>query len=259
VAWRSNLQDGDAGGIIAKRFDSGGVPQGAEFVVNAQTTGEQTQPQVVGDSGGGFVVLWSSSPTGAGGDSEIMGRRLSAQGVPLGGDFQVNTFTPGPQALPRVAALPNHGFAAIWLSDGQDGDLTGVYGSVECARLYPVTPCRLADTRNPPGPTGGPALGANTVRTFPVSGACGIPPDATAVALNATAVNASDLGDLRLFPAGQPVPLASSLNFVSGRTRANNATVPLGTDGQVAVQCDMPAGSTGSTHLVLDVYGYFKR
>jgi hypothetical protein len=46
---------------------------------------------------------------------------------------------------------------------------------------------------------------------------------------------------------------------VPGRTRANNAVVPLGIGGQVALQWDMPAGSAGHTNLVLDVYGYFKR
>jgi hypothetical protein len=65
-------------------------------------------------------------------------------------------------------------------------------------------------------------------------------------------------GNLRVYPAGQPVPLASVLNFAPGRTRANNAIVALGTAGQASVRCDMPPGSTASTHFVLDVVGYFR-
>jgi len=42
------------------------------------------------------------------------------------------------------------------------------------------------------------------------------------------------------------------------KVRANNAVIPLGTGGQIGVTCDMPAGSTGRTHLVLDVAGYFQ-
>lgn len=42
------------------------------------------------------------------------------------------------------------------------------------------------------------------------------------------------------------------------RARANNAVVPLGAGGMIGVQCDMPSGSAGSTHLVLDAYGYFR-
>jgi hypothetical protein len=78
------------------------------------------------------------------------------------------------------------------------------------------------------------------------------------VALNLTSVNPTDLGDLRIYPAGEALPLASAINFVAGRTRANNATVRLGTGSAVSVRCDMSVGSAGVTHLVLDVYGYFR-
>jgi hypothetical protein len=102
-------------------------------------------------------------------------------------------------------------------------------------------------------------LAANSIRTFPVSGRCSIPGDARAVAFNVTAVNPGDIGFLRLYPAGQAAPLTSTVNLRAGATRANNAVAPLGAGGQVTVQCAMPPGSAASAHLVLDVYGYFKR
>jgi hypothetical protein len=49
--------------------------------------------------------------------------------------------------------------------------------------FYTVTPCRLFDTRQT-----GPALGANTVRTFDAGGVCGIPLTARAVTVNITSV-----------------------------------------------------------------------
>jgi hypothetical protein len=116
----------------------------------------------------------------------------------------------------------------------------------------------VADTRNPDGPSGGPALLANTVRAFPVAGLCGIPPSATAVAIIMAVVTPSDVGDLRVYPAGGPAPLASAINFRAGIVRANNAIVPLGVNGEISVQCDMPIGSTGSTNFFFDVYGYFQ-
>jgi parallel beta helix pectate lyase-like protein len=125
-------------------------------------------------------------------------------------------------------------------------------------KYFPVPPCRLADTRGAVGPAGGPALGANRNRVFAVAGACAVPATARAVALNVTAVGPSDAGDLRLYPAGAFPPLASAVNFVTGRTRANNAVVALGATGAIAVQCDMPAASLGATHVVLDVFGYFQ-
>jgi hypothetical protein len=124
--------------------------------------------------------------------------------------------------------------------------------------FHAVTPCRLVDTRQPPGASGGPALGANTSRSFPVAGRCGIPPTARAVAVNVVAVNPGAVGNLRLHPAGSATPNASVLNFLAGRTRAGNAIATVGTGGQIAVRCDMPPGSTAASHLVLDVYGYFE-
>jgi len=118
-----------------------------------------------------------------------------------------------------------------------------------------VSPCRLADTRDPDGPSGGPALSANTVRTFPVATVCGIPPTAKAVAINLAVFLPSDDGDLRVYPAGEAAPLASAINFRPGIVRANNAVVKLGAGGALSVQCDMPSGST---HFFFDVYGYFE-
>jgi hypothetical protein len=257
VVWASP-NDGDSFGIFGQRFDATGTPQGTEFQINAATTGAQFDAKVVPNALGGFVVTWAST-AGDGSGLGILGRRVSGAGAPLGPEFAVNTYTTGDQFSARIAATPVGGFVASWVSQDQDGSGRGVYGSRDCARLYTVTPCRLVDTRSPPGPTGGPPLGANTTRSFPVTGACGVPADARSVALNVTAVNPTDVGDLRLYPAGQTAPLASTINFAPGRTRANNAIVPVGANGQVSVQCDMPVGSTGQTNMILDVFGYFKR
>ena len=120
---------------------------------------------------------------------------------------------------------------------------------------FTLPPCRVADTRNPAGPSGGPALVANTVRTFPVSSICGIPASATAVAVNLAVFLPSNDGDLRVYPAGGAAPLASAINFRPGIVRANNAIVPLGAGGMISVQCDMPSGAT---NFFVDVQGYFQ-
>ena len=121
--------------------------------------------------------------------------------------------------------------------------------------FFTVSPCRLADTRDPVGPSGGPALSANTVRTFPVANLCEIPLSAKAVAINLAVFLPSNNGDLRVYPAGGAAPLASAINFRPGIVRANNAVVKLGAGGQLSVQCDM---LSGNTHFFFDVYGYFQ-
>jgi hypothetical protein len=48
----------------------------------------------------------------------------------------------------------------------------------------------------------------------------------------------------------------SNVNFVPGVTRANNAVVPLATDGSGTI--NVKNGSAGAVHFVLDVNGYFQ-
>lgn len=128
--------------------------------------------------------------------------------------------------------------------------------------FYSVTPCRIADTRNPVNAqgTGGPALAAQVVRNFTVRGLCGIPLNGPlAVVLNATVVTPTGAGHLIMFPAGGALPNVSNLNFAAGEPAlGNGAIVPMNpTDPtyHIAVFAGIPAGTT--MHLVLDVTGYF--
>jgi hypothetical protein len=118
--------------------------------------------------------------------------------------------------------------------------------------FVPVTPCRVADTRNPPGTFGGPALVGNTTREFDIpNSACNIPATAQAYSVNATVVPRGFLGFLTAFPCGQTLPLASTLNATDGRVKAAAAIVPAGTNGGLCFF------STNDTDLVLDINGYF--
>jgi len=112
-----------------------------------------------------------------------------------------------------------------------------------------VTPCRLADTRGAEGP----ALSPGPDRVFAVAGRCGVPATARAASVNLTVTAPTQAGNLRLYAAGTPLPLASAINYVGNQTRANNAIVPLGAGGQIAVRLDQAAGSV---HVILDVNGY---
>jgi hypothetical protein len=126
-----------------------------------------------------------------------------------------------------------------------DATLTGL-------SFVPVTPCRIADTRNATGPFGGPLLQGNAVaRAFAIpSSACGIPNTAQAYSLNMTVVPHGPLGFLTAFPCGQPQPLASNLNS-DGRVKAVAAILPAGTNGAACFF------ASNDTDLVLDINGYF--
>jgi hypothetical protein len=120
----------------------------------------------------------------------------------------------------------------------------------EASGYFPLDPCRVADTRTSP-----PPLAGGTSRNFPVGGVCGVPLNARAVALVVTTTGQTGLGNLRIYPAPGPPPLANVINFSAAKARASNTIVPLGQDGQVGVHCDMAAGHT---HVILDVMGYFQ-
>ena len=121
--------------------------------------------------------------------------------------------------------------------------------------FYPVTPCRIADTRATAGFSGmfgPPSLLAGQTRTFPVlSSSCGIPATAVAYSLNVTVVPQGYLGLLSTWPTGQPMPNVSTLNSYDGRIVANAAIVPAGTSGAINVYVPQV------TDLLLDVNGYF--
>ena len=131
-------------------------------------------------------------------------------------------------------------------------DSTTIAIAGSALRFVPVTPCRIADTRNPTGPFGGPSLAAITSRDFSIpAGPCGIPANAVAYSLNLTVVPLGPLGYLTVWPAGQSQPIVSTLNSGDGRIKANAAIVPAGMNGAVTVY------ATDPTHVIVDIDGYF--
>lgn len=124
------------------------------------------------------------------------------------------------------------------------------------AQFHTLTPCRAVDTRGAAGPYGGPALAHLGTRTFLLFGRCGIPGSAKAVAVNLTVTQSTNgPGFLTLYPAGAALPLASSINYKAGQTRANSAVMPLGATGGLNAYCQQ---GSGTVHFILDVYGYFE-
>jgi hypothetical protein len=116
--------------------------------------------------------------------------------------------------------------------------------------FFTVSPCRVVDSRV----TGGSLLcGVERVVTM-TGGACGVPADAKAVSVNLTSTEASGNGNLRAYAAGSAPPTTSTLNYVAGVNRANNAISPLNASGQMGVLCS----PQGTTHVIVDVNGHFR-
>ena len=158
----------------------------------------------------------------------------------------------------NAAIVPAGVAGGIQLSVSQPShvvvDINGYFvaGSSSALDFFPVTPCRIADTRFSTGAFGPPFMGAQTTRTFPVlSSPCNIPSSAQAYSLNFTVVPHVPLSYITVWPTGQTQPLVSTLNAPTGATTANAAIVPAGTGGSINVL------ATNDTDLIIDIDGYF--
>lgn len=173
-------------------------------------------------------------------------------GVNATAEVFVNATTLTATAPAHAAGLVN---VVVTNPDAQSGTLTNGYAYLpppSSSRYYVLTPCRLFDTRNTT------ILAANETRTFDVSGLCGVPDTALALTVNATVTGSGAAGELRFFPGNgiSPNPPASTLFYSAGKTRANNSTIRLSTDGTATLKVQNV--SAGAVHFILDVSGYYR-
>jgi hypothetical protein len=153
---------------------------------------------------------------------------------------------------------------AVWSAFRYDARRLGVAPNAgSCAprvsvptALYPLTPCRVIDTRVGSGALGeGSALVSNATRNFDVAGACGIPAAAVAISANVTITNNGAQGELVLFPSDVSRPNTSAISFRAFKTRANNALVYL---SATTTTFSVFNNSAASLDFILDVNGYFQ-
>ncbi len=119
----------------------------------------------------------------------------------------------------------------------------------------PIAPCNLMDTRpgvSPVPPEGGPALAAGYgIRVVQVTGRCGIPAGAKAVASLFTVENIPSTGGVVFAgdaggAGGAVASWSTPANYASG-----SSLIPLSAAGALQLQ------SAGATQIKIDVNGYF--
>lgn len=147
VAWLSYSLETNSNDIYGQRFDASGNPvqrsgsngvlENDEFLINTETNGSQSSPDITALADGGFVVTWVSNDQD-GSSYNIHGQRFGADGNPVqrddgtGGlennELLINTYTFNYQFHPAITALADGGFIITWSSLSQDGEGFGVYG-----------------------------------------------------------------------------------------------------------------------------------
>ncbi len=234
-----NLGASTARGVVITET----VPDNTTFSPPGSTPGWVCVP----DDGAGSTCTLNVGSVAAGGS----GSAIFAVTV----DDVASLPSPPPLNITNTASISDEtgGLAETATANNSDTDTTPLESAP--ADFFTLDPCRVIDTRNAAGPLGGPALDAGSDRVFPVAGTCGIPPTATAISVNIAVTAASADGNVRIHPGGTPVPLISSINYVAGQTRSNNAIVVLNANGELAVSA---VQASGTVHFILDVNGYFE-
>jgi len=155
------------------------------------------------------------------------------------------------------AGTDTNGSIDIFVHDATDViiDINGYFAPPGTGglSLYPLTPCRVLDTRVIRGGLG-PFSGSQDQNVLGASNAqgnvCGGTPGAQAYVFNATAVPPAAMRFLTLYPQGTTLPKASNLNANDGAITSNMAIVPT-TNTEISTYAIDP------TDLILDLSGYF--
>jgi hypothetical protein len=142
VVWEHDMSFGGQSSVLAQHFNSGLLKIGPVAQVNTYTPDFQGAPSIATDSTDDYVVVWESD--GGGSDdsgSSIQGQRYDANLAPVGGNFQVNTYTTADQGNPSIAADATGNFVVAWDSygsDGTDGSTWSIQGQRYDAGFSPV-------------------------------------------------------------------------------------------------------------------------
>jgi hypothetical protein len=181
-----------------------------------------------------------------------LGKHDLTEGEPENRVSTLNNPTGTNVANAAIVPAGTHGEITAYANDDTDLliDINGYFAAPGQAglSLYPLTPCRVFDSRKVG--SGQPFSGLlNPPVNFP-NGGCAVPTAAQAYVTNATVVPPPTLAYLTLWPDGQNQPAVSTLNAPDGWITSNMAIVPT-SNGSI------DAYAAGLTQLILDISSYF--
>ena len=225
-----------------------GKPIGANTTLNVQVTRVGSAPV---PAGAAAVVLnvTAVDPTAAG------FLTVFPEGIATPTVSNLN-FLPGATVANLVTVpISSSGMVSIYNHAGNTDvvvDVEGYYTSTPLSNasgLYnSLSPVRALGSIS-----SGVAIGPNSSEAVTVTGtATGVPANASAVVVNATAARGTKASFLTVYPSGITMPTASNLNFSAYQVVANRVTVGVGAEGRVEVY-----NHAGVVQVDLDVDGYY--
>ncbi len=164
----------------------------------------------------------------------------------------LNVFAGGTRANSAVVKVGTNGKIRLAAFESDMDLIVDIFGYYSAGGGFTtiMDPVRVFDTRNGLHTTIG-QLGPGESRNVQIGGLGGVPSGAKAVIVNITVTDPSAGGWLTLWPAGQPRPTVSTLNWFPGRTVPNMAIVAVGANGQLSIYND-----SGNAGVIVDVFGY---
>jgi len=126
IAWTSFGQDGDAGTIVARRFDAALETATPELVVNEEGRGDQREPVIAGDGAGRALLVWTS-PSGGSPVRHVFARWLDPAGSATGASFRIDTEGELEARLPSVALADDGDFVIAWARSDEAGRPLGIW------------------------------------------------------------------------------------------------------------------------------------
>jgi hypothetical protein len=111
----------------------------------------------------------------------------------------------------------------------------------------PLPPCPLFDLVG---------LRSNVRRPIKVAGRCGVPATATRALLKVTALQATGMGNLRLYPGDVTTTAAGTLRFDRGQTASAVFDLPLATNGNGTLAILPFVRGNGTVRVMVEVNGY---
>lgn len=131
-------------------------------------------------------------------------------------------------------------------------DLMGYFRKDVAARISPLTPARILDTREGVGAPVGKVSSGSPLE-LQVTGVGGVPDDnVEAVVLNLTSARPTTDGWITAWPSGETKPLVANLSYIAGDLIPNMVMCKVGEGGKVNLEA-----SSGSLDLIADVVGCF--
>ncbi len=125
-------------GVVVRRFNAAGEPQGGEIRVDAVEDVSKSLPSVAMDADGDFVVVWRNVNYGEESEIGLFARQYSAAGLPQADERVLNLPLQADAEQPLIAVAPDGSFV-VATSNRPSGPRPG-WGPAARAR-----PARTAD------------------------------------------------------------------------------------------------------------------